>query len=86
MSSMCARNGQESPHTRAPLLFIAHLSNPTVMCKQHAFCAHADGPRPKPGRFAVHITTSFPVRNLSELSEKRGPDNLPTLAGPSEST
>jgi hypothetical protein len=23
MSSMCARNGQERPHTRAPLLFIA---------------------------------------------------------------
>jgi hypothetical protein len=34
MSSMCARNGQESPHTRAPLLFIDPLSNPTVMSKR----------------------------------------------------
>jgi hypothetical protein len=49
MSSMCARNGQENPHTRAPLLFIAHLTNPTVMCKQHTYCAHADGPHPRPG-------------------------------------
>jgi hypothetical protein len=57
---MCARNGQESPHTRAPLLFIAHHTNPTVMCKQHTFCAHADGPRPKPRWSAVHITAIFP--------------------------
>jgi hypothetical protein len=32
MSSMCARNGQENPHTQAPLLFIAHLKILTVMC------------------------------------------------------
>jgi hypothetical protein len=57
---MCARNGQESPHTRAPLLFIAHNSNPTVMCNLHISCAHADGPRPRAGRFAVHITAIFP--------------------------
>jgi hypothetical protein len=54
MSSMCARNGQESPHTQSPLLFIAHHSNPTVMCKQHTFCAHVDGPRPKAGRSTAH--------------------------------
>jgi hypothetical protein len=84
MSSMCARNGQERPHTRAPLLFVAHHSNPTVLCKHHTFRAHADGPRPKPGWSNVHITASFLVWNLSELSEKRGPDSLPTLAGPSE--
>jgi hypothetical protein len=61
MSSMCARNGQESPHTQAPLLFIAHHSNPTVMCKLHIFSAHADGPRHKAGRSAVHITAIFLV-------------------------
>jgi hypothetical protein len=83
MSSMCARNGQESPHTWVPLLFIAHHSNPTVMCKQHTFCAHADGPRPRAGRSAVHIIAIFPVWNLSELPEKWGPDSPPTLAGPS---
>jgi hypothetical protein len=32
MSSMCARSGQERPHTRAPLLFIAHNSNIAIMC------------------------------------------------------
>jgi hypothetical protein len=32
MSSMWARSGQESPHTRAPLLFIAHHSNIAIMC------------------------------------------------------
>jgi hypothetical protein len=53
------KNGQESPQTRAPLLFIAHHSNPTVMCNLHIFYAHADGPRPKAGRSAVHITTIF---------------------------
>jgi hypothetical protein len=61
MSSMCARNGQESPHTRAPLLFIAHNSNPTVMCNLHISYAHADGPRSRAGRSAIHITTIFPV-------------------------
>jgi hypothetical protein len=60
MSSMCARNGQENPHTRAPLLFITHNSNPTVMRNSHIFYAHADGPRPKAGRSAVHITAIFP--------------------------
>ena len=44
MSSMCARNGQESPHTRATLLFIVPHLKPTVMCKRGQFCAHADGP------------------------------------------
>jgi hypothetical protein len=61
MSSMCARNGQENPHTRAPLLFIAHLTNPTVMCNLHIFCTHADGPRPKAGRSAVHMMAIFLV-------------------------
>jgi hypothetical protein len=70
MSSMCARNGQESPHTRAPLLFIAHHSNPTVMCNLHIFCAHANGPRPKAGRSAVHITTIFPFE-ICQKSEVR---------------
>jgi hypothetical protein len=83
MRSMCARNGQEGPHTRAPLLFIAHHSNPTVMYNLHIFCAHADGPRPKAGRSAVHITTIFLVWNLSELLEKWGPDSPPTMVGPS---
>jgi hypothetical protein len=32
MSSMCARNGQESPHTKAPLLFIAPNTKLVVMC------------------------------------------------------
>jgi hypothetical protein len=32
MSSMCARNGQESPHTQAPLLFIAPNTKLVVMC------------------------------------------------------
>jgi hypothetical protein len=83
MSSMYARNGEESPHTWAPLLFIAPHSNPTVMCKQHIFCAHADGPRPRAGRSAVHITASFPVWNLLELLEKWGLDSPSTLAGSS---
>jgi hypothetical protein len=61
MSSMYARNGQESPHTRAPLLFIVPHSNPTVMSKRHMFCAHADGLRPRAGRSAKHITAIFPV-------------------------
>jgi hypothetical protein len=61
MSSMCARNGQERPHTRAPLLFIVPHSNPTVMSKKHMFYAHADGPRPRAGRSAVYITAIFPV-------------------------
>jgi hypothetical protein len=39
MSSMCARSGQESPHTRAPLLYIARNSNIAVMCKGNlVFC------------------------------------------------
>jgi hypothetical protein len=61
MSSMYARTGQESPHTRAPLLFIVPHINPTVMSKNHMFCAHADGPRPRDGRSAVHITAIFLV-------------------------
>jgi hypothetical protein len=61
MSSMYARNGQESPHTRAPLLFIVPHSNPTVMSKRHMFCAHVDGLRPRAGRSAKHITAIFPV-------------------------
>jgi hypothetical protein len=61
MSSMYAKNGQENPHTRAPLLFIVPHSNPTVINKRHMFYAHADGPRPRAGRSAVHITTIFPV-------------------------
>jgi hypothetical protein len=60
MSSMCARNGQGSPHTRAPLLFIYPHSKPTVVSKRHMFCAHADGPRPRAGWSAVHITAIFP--------------------------
>jgi hypothetical protein len=32
MSSMCARSGQESPHTRAPLLFIALNTYIAVIC------------------------------------------------------
>jgi hypothetical protein len=32
ISSMCARSGQERPHTRAPFLFIAHNSNIAIMC------------------------------------------------------
>jgi hypothetical protein len=32
MSSMCARNGQEDPHTRAPLLFIAPNTKLAVIC------------------------------------------------------
>jgi hypothetical protein len=59
MSSMYARNGQEIPHTRAPLLFIVSHTNPTVMRKKHMFYAHADGPRPRVGRSVVHITTIF---------------------------
>jgi hypothetical protein len=70
MSSMYARNGQESPHTRAPLLFIVPHSNPTVMSKRHMICAHTDGSRPRTGPSAVHITAIFLVSNLSELSEK----------------
>jgi hypothetical protein len=31
MSSMCARNGQECPHTRAPLIFVAPNTNLAVM-------------------------------------------------------
>jgi hypothetical protein len=31
MSSMCARNGQENPHTRAPLLYIAPNTKLVVM-------------------------------------------------------
>jgi hypothetical protein len=61
MCSMCARNGQERSHTRAPLLFIGLHSNPTVMCKMLSFCAHANGPCPKARRSAVPITASFPV-------------------------
>jgi hypothetical protein len=61
MSSMCARNDQESSLTRATLLFIVPHQNPTVMCKKQQFCAHADGPRPRAGRSVVHITTIIPV-------------------------
>jgi hypothetical protein len=70
MSSMCARNGQERPHTRAPLLFIAHLSMLTVMCLKHTFYAHANGPRPTVGRSVVLVMAKIPVWNLSVLSEK----------------
>jgi hypothetical protein len=61
MSSMCARNSQETSLTRATLLFIASHQIPTVMCKKHQFCAHANGPRPRVGRSAVHITAIIPV-------------------------
>jgi hypothetical protein len=70
MSSMCARNGQERPHTRAPLLFIAHLSMLTVMCLKHTFYAHANGPRPTVGWSVVLVMDKIPVWNLSVLSEK----------------
>jgi hypothetical protein len=70
LSSMYARNSQENSHTWAPLLFIVLHSKPTVMSKRHKFCVHANDPRPRAGRSAVHITTIFPVWNLSELSEK----------------
>jgi hypothetical protein len=83
MSSMCARNSQESSLTRATLLFIAPHQIPTVMCKKHQFCAHGDGPRPRAGRSVVHITTIIPVWKLSELSEKVAPDSPPFKAGPS---
>jgi hypothetical protein len=53
------------------------------MSKKHLFCAHADGPRPRAGRSAVRITAKIPIQNLSELSEKVGPDSPPTMAGPS---
>jgi hypothetical protein len=83
MSSMCARNSQERSHTRATLLFIVPHQIPTVMSKKDQFCAHADDPRPRAGRSAVHITAINPVWNLLELSEKLGPDSPPTMAGPS---
>jgi hypothetical protein len=60
LSLMYARNGQESPHTRDPLLFIVPLSNPTVMSKRHMFCTRTDGPRPRAGRSAVRIMAIFP--------------------------
>ena len=56
MSSMCARNGQERLLTQATHLFIDPLLKPTVMSKKVAVCAHADRPRPRAGRSAVHIT------------------------------
>ena len=83
MSSMCARNGQERSHTRATLLFIVPHLKPTVMCKRGQFCAHADRPRPRAGRSAVHITAIMTVRNMSELTQKVGPDSPPFKAGPS---
>jgi hypothetical protein len=61
MSSMYARNGEESPHTRAPLLFIVHLSILTVMCNYHNFCTHADGTRPTAGWSAIQVTAIIPI-------------------------
>jgi hypothetical protein len=61
MSSMCARNGQERPHTQAPLLFIAHLSIIVVMCLKHTFCAHADSPHPTDGRSTVQVMVIIPI-------------------------
>jgi hypothetical protein len=61
MSSMCARNDQERPHTQAPLLFIAHLTILAVMCLKHTFCAHADGPCPTVGWSVVQVITIIPI-------------------------
>ena len=83
MSSMCARNGQERSLTRATLLFIVPHLKPTVMCKRGQFCAHADGPRPRAGRSAVHNNGYNDRWNMSELTQKVGPDSPPFKAGPS---
>jgi hypothetical protein len=83
MSSMCARNGQESSLTQATLLFIVPHLKPTVMCKGGQFCAHADHPCPSAGRSAVHIMAIMTVRNMSELTQKVGPDSPPFKSGPS---
>ena len=83
MSSMCARNGQGRTHTRATLLFIGPHLKPTVMHKRGQFCARADRPRPRAGRSAVHITAIMTVSNMSELTQKVGPDSPPFEAGPS---
>jgi hypothetical protein len=61
MSSMCARNGQERPHTRAPLLFIAHLTILTVMCLKHTFGAHVDSSRPMAAWSAVQVIAIIPI-------------------------
>jgi hypothetical protein len=53
MSSMCARNCQDDPHTRAPLLFIDPNTKLAVMCNKHILYAYADGPRPMARRSAV---------------------------------
>ena len=83
MSSMCARNGQERSHTRATLLFIVPHLKPTVMCKRGQFCAHADRPRPRAGRSAVHHNGYNDRWNMSEQTQKVGPDSPPFKAGPS---
>jgi hypothetical protein len=56
---VCKEWRREPSHTSSPSIYSPH-SNPTVMCKQHIFCAHTDGPRLRAGRSAVHITTIFP--------------------------
>jgi hypothetical protein len=61
MSSMCARNGQESPHTRAPLLFISPNTNLAVMYNYHMLYAHTDGPRPMVRQSAVPVMAIMPV-------------------------
>ena len=83
MSSMCARNGQERTHTRATLLFIGPHLKPTVMHKRGQFCARADRPRPRAGRSAVHHNGYNDRWNMSETSQKVGPDSPPFKVGPS---
>jgi hypothetical protein len=72
MSSMFARNCQESPHTRAPHLFIAPNTNLAVMFK-HMFYSHADGSCPMAGLSVVPIMAIMTIWNLSALSEKVKP-------------
>jgi hypothetical protein len=60
MSSMCARNGQESSLTRATLLFIAPHLKPTVMCKggksAHTRTVRALGPDGPPYNITAIMT------------------------------
>lgn len=81
MSSMYARSGQESPHTQAPFLFIAHNSNLVIMCKQHNFCAHMDGPRPMAGRSVVPVTAIKTVETCQCCQKKSSLDDPPSWAG-----
>jgi hypothetical protein len=81
MSSMCARNGQESSHTRAPLSIYSPLLKSNRYEQKTQILRTRGRSRPRAGRSTIHITAifSFEIYQSCQKSKVRtvrplGPD------------